>query len=247
MLSVFSLILLFGSLAFPTFMLTLTYPFSHKAALFWSNYITTRTDRLFFAILKMYRHFNFEGDNESKKDLPDQFLVLSNHQSLIDIVVYLNYFAGKKVRFVAKDSLNNVPMVGKMLRSQQHCMIPRHGSASVAMKTLKDFGERVGSDSAIIPVIYPEGSRSKDGKLGKFYSAGFRRLEQTVNLPVVVCALDGGWKLSNLTRILSGLKKGSYKVKVLKVYDAPADKEQEKFILEESRELIASQLEEWRS
>lgn len=247
MLSVFSLILLFGSLAFPTFMLTLTYPFSHKAALFWSNYITTRTDRLFFAILKMYRHFNFEGDNESKKDLPDQFLVLSNHQSLIDIVVYLNYFAGKKVRFVAKDSLNNVPMVGKMLRSQQHCMIPRHGSASVAMKTLKDFGERVGSDSSIIPVIYPEGSRSKDGKLGKFYSAGFRRLEQTVNLPVVVCALDGGWKLSNLTRILSGLKKGSYKVKVLKVYDAPADKEQEKFILEESRELIASQLEEWRS
>lgn len=247
MLSVFSLILLFGSLAFPTLMLTLTYPFSQKAALFWSNYITTRTDRLFFAILKMYRHFNFEGDNESKKDLPDQFLVLSNHQSLIDIVVYLNYFAGKKVRFVAKDSLNNVPMVGKMLRSQQHCMIPRHGSASVAMKTLKDFGERVGSDSAIIPVIYPEGSRSKDGKLGKFYSAGFRRLEQTVNLPVVVCALDGGWKLSNLTRILSGLKKGSYKVKVLKVYDAPANKEQEKLILEESRELIASQLEEWRS
>ena len=246
MLSFFSLVLLLSAIAFPTFMLMLTYPFSHKAALFWSNYITTRTDRLFFAILKLYRHFELQGDEESKKNLPEQFLVVSNHQSLIDIVVYLRYFAGKKVRFVAKDSLNDVPMVGKMLRSQKHCMIPRKGSAAVAMKTLKDFGERVSADSSIIPVIYPEGTRSKDGQLGKFYSAGFRRLEQTVNLPVAVCALDGGWKLSNLTRILSGFKKGSYKVKVLKVYDAPADKEQEKKILEEAYELINNQLVEWR-
>ena len=247
MLSVFCLVLLFSAISFPSFMLMLTYPFSRKAALFWSNYITTRTDRLFFAILKMYRHFELQGDKESQKNLPEQFLVISNHQSLIDIVVYLRYFAGKKVRFVAKDSLNDVPMVGKMLRSQQHCMIPRHGSAALAMKTLKSFGEHVSADSSVIPVIYPEGTRSKDGKLGKFYSAGFRRLEQTVNLPVAVCALDGGWKLSNLTRILSGFKKGSYKVKVLKVYDAPADKVQEKKILEESYELIDRQLAEWRN
>ena len=246
MLSFFCLILLLSAISFPTFMLTITYPFSHKAALFWSNYITTRTDWLFFEILKCYRHFDLKGDEQSKKGLPDQFLVVSNHQSLIDIVVYLRYFAGKKVRFVAKDSLNDVPMVGKMLRSQQHCMIPRKGSAAVAMKTLKDFGNRVTADASIIPVIYPEGTRSKDGNLGKFYSAGFRRLEQTVNLPVAVCALDGGWQLSNLTRIFSGLKRGSYKVKVLKVYDAPTDKEQEKMILEESYNLIAEQLAEWR-
>ena len=126
-------------------------------------------------------------------------------------------------------------------------MIPRRGSPAVAMKALSSFGESVKKDVDVLPLIFPEGTRSKDGQLGKFYSAGFRMLSQTVRLPVVVCALDGGWKLSNLTRIVSSLRTGSYKVKVLKVYEAPKDKEDEKLILEESYGLIEKQLSEWRS
>ena len=246
MLSIITLICLLGALGFPTLMLTFTYPFSHKWALFWSNYITTHTDRIFFAILRYYRNFRFLGDKESLKQLPEQFMVISNHQSLIDIVVYLLYLSGREVRFVAKDTLNNVPMVGKMLRSQGHCMIPRKGSPSVAMKHIEEFGKRV-IEKKQIPVIFPEGTRSKDGELGTFYSAGFRRLVQTARLPVAVCALDGGWKLSHITSIMRNLKSGSYKVKVLKVYDAPQTKEEEKRILEESRVLIQEQLDKWRA
>ena len=78
------------------------------------------------------------------------------------------------------------------------------------------------------------------------YSAGFRRLEETVKLPVVVCALDGGWKLSDLSKLLTNLKKGAYRVKILKVFDAPQTKEDEKRILEVSRQLIQEQLDSWR-
>ena len=95
--------------------------------------------------------------------------------------------------------------------------------------------------------LFPEGTRSRDGKLGSFYSAGFRRLEETVKLPVVVCALDGGWQLSRLTDVLKNLYKGAYKVKILKVYDAPATKEDEKKIIEEAPGLIQAQLDLWRS
>ncbi len=245
-MSFITLLLVLFAIGFPALMLCFTYPLSHKWALFWSNYITTHTDRLFFAIFKRYRGFHLLMDEESKKLLPPQFLVISNHQSLIDIVVYLNYFAGTKVRFVAKDTLNDVPMVGKMLRSQEHCLVPRSGSPSVAMKTLEKFGTRVNADKSITPVIFPEGTRSKDGKLGKFYSAGFRRLEQTVRLPVAVCVLDGGWKLSDLKHILGSLRSGAYRVKVLKVYDAPAGKEEEKKILEEAPALMQAQLDAWR-
>ncbi len=180
------------------------------------------------------------------KDLPKQFMVVSNHQSLVDIVVHLLYFQGREVRFVAKDALGNVPMVGKMLKSQGHCMIPRKGGASIAMKALSDFGQRVMQKNQI-PVIFPEGTRSKDGNLGTFYAAGFRRLEETVRLPVVVCALDGGWRLSKFDQFFRNLKRGAYKVKVLKVFDAPQNKEEEKLILEESKNLIQKQLDEWRA
>lgn len=248
MLSIITLLCLGFAMLFPTLMLTITYPFSKKCALFWSNYITDHTSRVFFAILKMYRGFNFIGNKEEIKNLPEQFMVISNHQSLIDIVVYLKFFYPyKAVRFVAKDTLGSVPMVGKMLKSQQHCMIPRKGSPSVAMNAISKFGNRVKNDKNQVPLIFPEGTRSRDGSLGQFYAAGFRRLSETVKMPVVVCALDGGWQLSKIDQILTNLKKGSYRVKILKVYEEPAGKEDEKRILEESRTLIEQQLEKWRS
>ncbi len=246
-MSIITFVILLVCVGVPTFFLTLSYPLSHTWALFWSDFITSYCARLVFAILRLYRGFRFLGEREGKRQLPERFLVVSNHQSLLDIVVYLYYFSEKKVRFVAKDNLNSVPMVGKMLRSQGHCMIPRRGKPVDAMRALTRFGERVSADASVVPVIFPEGTRSRDGRLGTFYSAGFRRLVETVHLPVVVCALDGGWKLSGLTQVMRGLKKGAYRVKVLKVYDAPATKEQEKTILSEAPALIQEQLDAWRA
>ena len=231
MLGFITLLFCLGEVAFPTFMLCLVYPFSRKTALFWSDYITCQCARVVFAILKLYRKF--------------QFVVISNHQSLFDIVAYLKYFGGKKTRFVAKDTLGSVPMVGKMLKTQGHCMIPRHGSPSVAMSSIDSFASRV-LQKKQIPVIFPEGTRTRDGNVGQFYAAGFRRLVEGTKLPVAVCALDGGWQISRLNSLFRNLHKGSYRVKVLKVYPFPETKEEEKRILEESRELIKSQLEEWR-
>jgi len=247
MLTTFTLICALSTLALPTLMITITYPFSHKAALFWSNYITRHCARMLFSIFSCYRGFNFLGDKKSKSMLPDQFIILSNHQSLLDIVVYLKYFVKeKKVRFVAKDALGKVPMVGKMLRSQGHCMIPRKGSPTVAMQHIDAFGKRV-MENDFCPLIFPEGTRSRDGNLRSFYAAGFRRLSQTTGLPVAVCALDGGWQIRDLKTLFKSLHHGSYRVKVLKVFPSPKTKEEEKQILEESRELIQKQLDEWRS
>lgn len=246
MLSIITLLCFGGILFPPTLLLCLVYPFNRKAAIAVSNYITCVCAHKVFAVLKMYRQFNFLGEREGMKNLPEQFIVISNHQSLFDIVVYLKYFGGLKARFVAKDNLGKVPMVGKMLKSQQHCMIPRKGSPSVAMKSIDRFGESIMGKKQY-PVIFPEGTRSRDGNLNQFYSAGFRRLVAATRLPVAVCALDGGWKISNLDSIMKNLRRGAYRVKVLKVYDAPKDKEEEKKILEESRSLIQNQLDVWRN
>lgn len=246
MFSFITLLCEFGVILPPTFILCLVYPFSKKAAIGVSNYITCVCAPRVFSVLKLYRKFNFLCSNKDKKNLPEQFIIISNHQSLFDIVVYLRFFGGLKARFVAKDNLAKVPMVGKMLKSQQHCMIPRKGSPSVAMKSIDKFGLSI-LEKKQYPIIFPEGTRSKDGNLNQFYSAGFRRLVAATKLPVVVCALDGGWKISNLTSLRKNLKSGAYRVKVLKVYETPNDKEEEKKILEESKELIQNQLIYWRN
>ena len=113
------------------------------------------------------------------------------------------------------------------------------------MKIVEKFGKRV-IERNQIPVLFPEGTRTRNGNVGKFYSAGFRKLNESTNLPIVACALDGGYQIRDLRHIMSNLKNGCYRVKVMKVFDPPKTKDEEVYVLEESRRLIQEQLNQWR-
>lgn len=222
------------------------YPVSRKLSVRISNYIVRVLAPRLFAILRKYRKFNFWGYDDKKNELPEDFIIISNHQSLLDIPVFMKYFPDKEVRFIAKDALGrHVPLVSEMLRAQEHCLIPRKAKPMEAMRYISDFGKRV-IERKQVPILFPEGSRTRDGNVGKFFSAGFRQLTESTGLPVVVCALDGGWKLRDLRKLMTNLKHGCYRVKVLRVYEPPKTKEECNKILEESKLLMQQQIEYWR-
>lgn len=224
----------------------LAYPVSKKISMKISNYILNVCAPRLFRIIHMYKHFNLWAYNDTKKLLPEHFIVISNHQSLLDIPLFMTFFKGMDPRFVAKDALGrHIPLVSEMLRTQEHCLVPRKAKPMEAMRYIEEFGKRVVVRNQI-PILFPEGSRTRDGNVGKFYSAGFRKLTESTNLPVVVCALDGGYELRDLRRILSKVRRGCYRVKVMKVFDNPKTKEECNEILEESRTLIQNQLDQWR-
>lgn len=231
----------------PAILNIIAYPISKKWNLSISKYIRNVCARQVFACLDLYKNFRLERYKENQDKLPSQFIVMSNHQSLLDIPVYMLFFMNKAIRFVAKDELSrHIPLVSEMLRGEEHCMVPRKGSPSVAMKTIDSFGKRV-IERNQIPVIFPEGTRSKNGDLGTFYAAGFRRLCDATNLPVVVCALEGGYKINNLGTIFKNLHNGSYKVKIVGIFSAPHGKDEQANLLAKGKELIQEQLDIWRS
>ncbi|QSH91264.1 1-acyl-sn-glycerol-3-phosphate acyltransferase [Treponema medium] len=209
-------------------------------------HISTVIAHRIFSIFSTYLNFRFKGDYTLVPQLPEQYLLISNHQSILDIVVYMNYLGGKRVRFVAKKELaDHVPLVSVMLKSDEHCLVRRTGSPSQAMQAMDSFAQRVVRNNWI-PILFPEGTRSKDGKVGTFHSAGFRRFLSKAPMPVVVAAVDGGWNISSVTRLATNLRGGAYRVKVLKIYPAPTTKEVQLKVLEESKELIQEQLTVWR-
>jgi 1-acyl-sn-glycerol-3-phosphate acyltransferase len=230
----------------PALINILAYPVSRKCSLRISDYIVKILAPRFFKILSCYKHFQFYGYKDHIDELPDQFMIISNHQSLFDIPCYMNYLQDKDLRFVAKTELGrHIPLVSELLRTQEHCLIPRKASPVTAMKVIEEFGKRVVRRDQI-PVLFPEGTRTKDGNVGKFYSAGFRKLAESTRLPVVVCALDGAWKISNMKTIMTNLTNGCYRVKIVKIYQSPQTKEEQIAILEEAPVLIQKQLDEWR-
>ena len=222
------------------------YPVSKKLSMRISDYIVRVLAPRLFAILYTYKRFHFWGYDNLKNKLPENFIVISNHQSLLDIPVYMKFFRGREMRFIAKDTLGrHVPLVSEMLRTQKHCLVPRKAKPMEAMRYISDFGKRV-AERKQIPILFPEGTRTRDGNVSKFFSAGFRQLSESTGLPVVVCVLDGGWKLRDLRKLMTNIKYGCYRVKILKVFDSPKSKEDCNAILEESRILMQQQLEYWR-
>lgn len=227
--------------------LIFSYPLSIKFTSHVSNCVVKKIAPKLFAVFSFFNTIQFRGYSDNKDKLPEQFFLISNHQGLIDIPVYMNFLRNYDLRFVAKKELGrHIPLVSEMLRSQKHCLVPRTGSPAVAMKTLEKFGRQVIAEKQI-PVLFPEGTRSRDGSVGKFYAAGFRKLSDITGLPIVACALDGGWKFGKLNKIMTDLQRSVYRVKILKIYDPPQNKEEQVKILDESRELIVKQLEEWRA
>jgi len=222
------------------------YPVSKRLSIKISDYIARVLAPRLFAILYTYKRFHFWGYENKKSELPEKFIIISNHQSLLDIPVFMKFLPQHELRFIAKDTLGrHIPLVSEMLRAQEHCLIPRKAKPMEAMRYISDFGKRVVERNQI-PILFPEGSRTRDGNVGKFFSAGFRQLTESTGLPVVVCALDGGWKLRDLRKIMTNIKYGSYRVKILKIYQPPKSKEECNQILEDSRILMQQQLEYWR-
>lgn len=237
-----------GFLLIPfSLVLGIVYPFSKKTAKKLSDYCVKKLSIKVFAVLKRINGFQFFGYEESKPQLPEHFMIISNHQSLFDIPAFLRFMPEKDLRFIAKDKLGRgVPMVSPMLKSQEHCLIPRNVRPLESVRLISEFGERAKAQN-IVPVLFPEGTRSRDGEIGKFYSAGFRTLSESSGLPVAVCAIDGGWKFAGLKGLVKNMHRGSYRIEVLKVYDSPKNKEEAQKILDEGKELINNKLAQWRA
>lgn len=246
MINVITLLCLFGMVTFPSIANILAYPFCPKLSMKISNYIVKVLAPRVFAICNTYKNFKFWAYKDNFDKLPEQFMIITNHQSLLDIPAVMNFMRDVELRFVSKDTLGrHIPLVSEMLRTQQHCLVPRKAKPMDAMRYIEEFGYRVAEKNQI-PVLFPEGSRSKDGNVGKFYTAGFRKLAESSKLPVVVCALDGGFRLRDLSKVFINLNNGCYRVKIVKIYDCPQTKEECNMILDESRELIQKQIDEWR-
>ena len=115
------------------------------------------------------------------------FVYAPNHQSHLDILALLGHLPGA-VRFAAKDSLWRYPVLGAVLDSLGMVPIAREDSARSisALERVRDEGESF--------VIFPEWTRSRDGRLGEFKKGAFV-LAIRLGLPVVPVTCVGTRRL----------------------------------------------------
>jgi 1-acyl-sn-glycerol-3-phosphate acyltransferase len=114
-------------------------------------------------------------------------LYASNHQSTIDIPV-LFVALPVDLRFIAKEQLRWVPLIGWYIQIAGHILIDR-SNRSRAIASL----DRAAADIArrrISLLVFPEGTRSPDGRILPFKRGSFG-LALKARIPVVPVTLEG--------------------------------------------------------
>jgi 1-acyl-sn-glycerol-3-phosphate acyltransferase len=115
---------------------------------------------------------------------PQSVVFASNHQSIYDIPI-LFWTLPHQLRIIAKASLGRFPFLGWHLRLAGHLLVDRDNPGAGVLKKM----QRMVSQQASL-IIFPEGTRSRDGRVGRF-KGGVFLLAIESGLPIVPVSVSG--------------------------------------------------------
>ena len=155
-----------------------TYPFDRRLRLlhlftcFWGSFYTWT--------MPAWR-IRVEGRENVRKDAT--YMIASNHQSQLDILVAFRLFFHYK--WVSKTEIFRVPLIGWNMTLNRYVKLKRGDKESIA-QMLMECERHLDEGSSIF--MFPEGTRSPDGKVKDFKLGAFEMaLKKKVPiLPIVI-------------------------------------------------------------
>ena len=119
-------------------------------------------------------------------DPGQSYVYMANHQSNFDIPVLLAHLP-VQFRWLAKAELFKIPIFGRAMRGAGYVKIDRFNQES-AFESIKEAGSRMKNGVSVM--IFPEGTRSRDGKIRPFKKGGFIMAVDS-GVPIVPVILQG--------------------------------------------------------
>ena len=122
---------------------------------------------------------------------PDKsYVYMANHQSNFDIPVLLGYLP-VQFRWLAKAELFRIPVFGRAMLGAGYVKIDRFNQKS-AFESISTAARRLRDGASVM--IFPEGTRSRDGSIQKFKKGGFVMAIQS-GVPIIPVILRGTWPI----------------------------------------------------
>ena len=122
-------------------------------------------------------------------------IIVANHQSMYDIPVIIRFMHQIHPKFISKIELGRgIPSISYNLNHGGSVLIKRD-DAKQSLTAIRKMGEYI-ETNARSAVIFPEGTRSKDGKPKKFAENGLKILcRYAPSAYVLPVTINNSWKL----------------------------------------------------
>jgi 1-acyl-sn-glycerol-3-phosphate acyltransferase len=125
-----------------------------------------------------------------KLEARQSYVFVANHQGAYDIFLLYGYL-DTPIKWIMKQSLRRLPLVGKACEKAGFIFVDSSSPLSAA-KTIREAEQRLTGGASV--AIFPEGSRTRDGGLGKFKKGAFQ-MAVDMQLPVVPITINGSFQV----------------------------------------------------
>lgn len=126
-------------------------------------------------------------EGKDKIDKNKTYMIVANHQSEIDIPLCL--MINSHFKFVSKHEVLYIPFFGQMIWFNKYITLKRGFMDSVA-KMMKQCENNINDGNSVL--LFPEGTRSKDGKIKDFKSGAFI-LAKSSKIPILPIIIEDSY------------------------------------------------------
>ncbi len=165
------------------------------------------------------------------------YVFVANHQGAYDIFSIYGWL-GHNFKWMMKKSLERIPMVGFACKKAGHIFVDKSSPRAIHETMQKAERQLAGGMSV---VVFPEGSRTRNGKISRFKRGAFMLAEE-FSLPVVPITIDGAYDVMPITAKVP--RPGKIIVTIHKPITAPQGGYDIAALMQESQSVIASALPE---
>ncbi len=142
-------------------------------------------------------------------------LILMNHQSRLDIPMVIASVDGVFARIVTRQRYARwIPLISYAIRTLEHPVVDPGAKAGTVRRHLEKLAD-VARTSDVPLVLFPEGTRTRNGKIGRFQTAGLERILGAREWTVYVLVSDGYWRHAKLAHFLGGMQEIEGRLSVL--------------------------------
>ncbi len=173
-------------------------------------------------------------------DKHTSYVFIANHQGAYDIFLIFGYL-NHNFKWMMKKSLEKIPFVGYACKVSKHIMVD-HSSATAIQQTMENAKKILQGGMSL--VVFPEGSRTPDGKIKPFKRGAFM-LATEFGLPIVPLTINGSFSVMKKSSF--AINPGKITLTIHKPIPQPeGEKSKEKMeeLMSESFETIKSTLKE---
>jgi 1-acyl-sn-glycerol-3-phosphate acyltransferase len=146
------------------------------------------------------------------------YLFIANHQSLLDIPIFLCLLHKWYPRFVAKKSLFTIPLFGPAMARTGHLGVDRENSRQ-GMRDMQEAVHRLQRGESL--VIFPEGTRGEDENALQDFQIGAFVIALKAKVPIVPVLIKGSGRV--MPKGACSLHPGTVRVKALPPRHIPED------------------------